>query len=156
MKALVVYYSRSGATRKVAEELARRLGADVEELRSRKSYSGILGYMTAGRAAMKGKPAELHPIQRDPAGYDLVVVGTPMWAYKMSTPVLAFLMENGKQLKEVAFFCTRGGSEVGEMFAEMAALSKAPVATLGLLTKEAKAGACTGELERFAKAIVKN
>ena len=55
MKTLVVLYSRTGTTKKVGEEIAAALKADVEEIIDTKKRSGPIGYVQAGRDAMKKK-----------------------------------------------------------------------------------------------------
>jgi len=49
MKALVVFYSRTGTTKQVAEALAQSLNCDSEELIDTKKRSGPLGFLSAGR-----------------------------------------------------------------------------------------------------------
>jgi len=95
MKVLVVYYSRTGVTRKTSETLAEALrgaghDATVEEIREPKSRKGILGYLGAGFAAMRRKRAQIEPVAADVASFDLVAVGTPVWAFTAATPVRAF------------------------------------------------------------------
>lgn len=48
-KIMIVYYSRTGNTHKVAEDMASRLGAGTERLIDRKNRKGLLGYIKSGR-----------------------------------------------------------------------------------------------------------
>jgi hypothetical protein len=64
MKTLVVYYSRTGNAKFVAETAAKELGADVEEIVDRKSRAGPLGWVSAGKAGSRGKKPKSHPQQR--------------------------------------------------------------------------------------------
>ena len=59
MKILVVYFTRTNTTKKIAETLGNKLGADVEELKDNKNWSGPLGYLRAGRAAVTEKIVDL-------------------------------------------------------------------------------------------------
>ena len=77
MKALVVFYSRTGATKQVAEALAESLNCDSEELIDTKKRGGPLGFLSAGKDAKAKKLTKLKDIKRDPALYDLVILGTP-------------------------------------------------------------------------------
>ena len=86
MKALVVYYSRSGVTRKVAQALAAALGAEIEEIVDTKDRSGAGGWLKAGADASLKRLTAIQPMTKDPAGYDLVVIGTPVWGWTM-TPI---------------------------------------------------------------------
>ena len=44
MKSLVVYYSRTEITKKLAEAIARKTGADIEEIIPKVNYKGKIGY----------------------------------------------------------------------------------------------------------------
>ena len=108
-KTLVVFYSRSGTTRRIAEALSRALTCDLEEIIEPKPRTGFLGYMRSLLEARRKRPSVIAPIKHDVSSYDLVVVGTPVWAWSLSSPVRAYLMTTASQLPEVAFFCTLGG-----------------------------------------------
>jgi flavodoxin len=137
MKILIAYYSRTGTTKKVAEAIAEKMGAEVEEIRDTVDRSGAKGYLISGRDAMKKSLTKLEPLKLDPAGYDLVVVGTPVWVGNVSTPVRTYLAENKDKFKKVAFFCTLGGSGDKKTFAEMEkVIGQKPAGTLALKTQE--------------------
>ena len=76
---LVVYYSRTGGTRKVAEYIAKQLGADIEEIIDMKKRSGIWGFLTGARDALRRKETEINEIKKDSSKYDLVIAGSPMF-----------------------------------------------------------------------------
>jgi flavodoxin len=137
MKTLVVYYSRSGNTRRVAEMLIRKLGADSEELVDRNVRGGLIGWLKSGRDAVKGKETELAPLKRRPKEYDLILVGTPVWASHPTPAVITFLKSHDLTGKRVALFCTmnaRGGEETCSIMKEL--LSGAELAgTLAIAMK---------------------
>jgi flavodoxin len=153
MKALVVFYSRTGNTGKVAQALARELGAAAAGISEPGSRAGIFGYLGAGRDATLKRLTPIEPLAFDPAGYDLIVLGTPVWAFTMASPVRTFLTENAAKLKAVAFFCTEGGNGHDRTFRHMEELAgKKPVATLALLEKELKAD-FGAKVKEFAKRL---
>ncbi len=78
MKTLVVFYSRTGITRKVAETIARALSGDVEEIVAKENRSDFSGYGLSREEAVLKKPAAIKATKRDPARYDLTIVGTPI------------------------------------------------------------------------------
>ena len=51
MKPLVVFYSRTGTTKKVAETISSILKCDVEEVFDTKNRAGVLGWLRSGRDA---------------------------------------------------------------------------------------------------------
>jgi flavodoxin len=109
-KVLVAYYSKTGNTERVAKDLAAALYADIEKLVDQKNRKGFWAWFGSGRDAMKKRKTELGPLQKDPANYDLVIVGTPVWAWHMTPAVRTYLaMEKGK-LKRTAYFVTSGNT----------------------------------------------
>ena len=91
MKSLVVYYTRTGNARFVAETIAAEIGADVEEVIDLKKRTGALGYLSGGSDARRGKETEISPTKKSPAEYDLIIVGTPVWAGRPTPAILTYL-----------------------------------------------------------------
>lgn len=135
-KTLVVHYSLGGTTRRVAEEIARPLGADldaIEDIRPRGLFGTLRGAL---ESLARGVPAIRHA--RDPSAYDLVVLGSPVWGLSMSSPMRAYLLRHGERLRDVACFCTWGG--IGGWDAaleEMSAMAGAPRAVTAALHERA-------------------
>lgn len=155
-KILVTYYSRTGTTRKIGEELAEKLKADKEEIIDTKDRSGVKGYITAGRDAMKKTLTEIKKTESNLAEYDLVLIGTPIWAWNVSTPVRTFLAQNCNWIQKTAFFCTMGGSGDMKAFDEMISIcGKRPTATLSLTTKDVKKNRYAERLDAFVSAMRK-
>jgi flavodoxin len=151
---LVVNYSRTGHTRLVAEELARALHADSEEIRDSGDRDGVLGYARSALEALFGVSCEIRVPVLDPARYDLVVIGTPVWNASVSTPARTYLWLERDRLPRVAFFVTHGGSGSGRALAQMRALAgKAPLATLVVREREITGSAHHAKVARFAKSI---
>ena len=136
MNALVAYYSRTGTTRKVAEELTFLLKCVSEEIHDNKNRKGILGYLSAGADATSKKLTKLEKVNNDPASYDIVIIGTPTWSHTLSTPIRTYLIQYKDSFKKVAFFCTYQYTD-DNPFEEMESLcGKTPVATLRLHRKK--------------------
>ena len=70
-RALVVFYSRSGGTRRVAEAIAAGLGADLEEIGDATDRGGVLGYLRCAAEALLGASTEIDRPAKDPASYDV-------------------------------------------------------------------------------------
>jgi flavodoxin len=154
MKILVVYYSRTGTTKKVGEEIAKKLGADVEEIIDTVDRNGPKGWLYAGRDAMKKRLTKLKKPKLNPADYDLVIVGTPIWAWNVSAPVRTYLTAFKRKFKKVAFFCTMGSQGAENAFKEMGeVIDKKPVATISLTTKEVVGENYLDEVEAFVATL---
>jgi flavodoxin len=123
---LIVYFSRTGTTRKLAESIAHATGADLEELRESKSRLGIIGWIRSSYEGTYRLAADPLPLTHDPEDYDLVFVGSPTWNGALSSPVRGFLKRYGESLKSTALFatCTEKGAE--SVLDEMAALAAGP------------------------------
>jgi flavodoxin len=111
LKSLVVYYSRTGNARFVAETIAAEIGADVEEVIDFKNRTGALAYLTGGADARRGKETKIAPATKSPAEYDLVIVGTPVWAGRPAPAILTYLKKHDFSDKKVAVFFTQGGKK---------------------------------------------
>lgn len=153
---LVVYYSRTGTTKTVAEALAAKLGADLEEIVDPWERRGFLGYLRSGLEGLEGKPAEIEPPRQDPDTYDLVVLGTPVWSWSLSAPVRGYLERVGKISTNVAFFLTLGGAGARRVFRQMEeACGKAPLGVLALTEWEVGTGKHPEKIAPFAEALAR-
>jgi len=114
MKALVVYYSRTGNTKFVAEKIAQELGADIEEIIDKKNRFGLINYLRAGGDAFRRKKAEIAETNKNPSEFDLVVVGTPNWVSRPSPAIRTYLSKYDLAGKKVAPFCITDGYSGGE------------------------------------------
>ncbi len=142
MRVLVVFYSRTGNTKRIAEEISKTLNADIEELYDVKSRKGIIGWITSGMEARLKRKAKIRKTEKDPSVYDLVILGTPTWANTLSTPIRSYIHQSSNNFRKVAFFATSG---LGSMKSargickEMANLcGKEPVAFLSIGMKDIK------------------
>ena len=114
MKTAIVYYSMSGNTKLVAEQMAAELNADLIPLIPKKAYpdSGFKKFFWGGKSAVMGDKPKLEPYAFDVYSYDLVILGSPVWAGTFAPPLRTFLKENRDALrgKRFAAFVCQGGS----------------------------------------------
>ncbi len=138
MKSLVAYYSRTNITKKLAENIANEIDADIDEITPKVNYQGKMGYARGGKHAIQEKIVDLEGLKFDPSDYDMVYVGGPIWAGKAANPVISYLKQNEGKFNNVKFFLTAGGSGFEGGFSQMEKYSKKPLKTLALTTKEVK------------------
>jgi len=124
---LVVYYSRTGKTRMVAERLSKLLAADIEEITEKKDRSGALGFIGAGKDTLLKRGCELAHAP-DPKQYRLVLIGMPIWAFQPPAPVRSYLQMVDLSGKTVCAFCTSDGSRGKRTFNALNGLLPAPLA----------------------------
>ncbi|ACC74883.1 flavodoxin [Paraburkholderia phymatum] len=131
-KILVVYYSRSGTTQRIAELLASELGADIEAIREPGEHAarrGARGYVRSLLDALRHRDVRVMPPIHDLSAYDAVVVGTPVWASHASAPAVAWLKAQHAHIRHLALFCTLGGRGSQPALDQMAkAVGKTPLA----------------------------
>ncbi|MFX1392136.1 MAG: flavodoxin family protein [Promethearchaeota archaeon] len=157
MTSLVLFYSRTGTTKKIAELISEKLSCDYEEIFDTKNRQGFFGWLRSGKDAMRKKLTILKKINKNPALYDLIIIGTPIWASNMSTPIRTYITETKDKLKNVAFFCTEGSKGGEKCFKMMADLSdKKPVATLEINRKDIKKKIHIEKINDFTQEIKKS
>jgi flavodoxin len=151
---VVVYFSRDGHTQRIAREIAEACGADIEEVVESSRRRGAWGYLRSALEALLGiAPAILHA-RRHPREGDLVVIGTPIWAGNMASPVRSYILAQRDKFDRVAFFRTCGGSGQNKVLNDLQALCRrTPVATLALTERQCVAGAHDNELAAFVRAL---
>jgi flavodoxin len=110
-KVLIVYYSLTGNTKMIAESIAESVDTDILELKPVKELNAEGGskYIWGGyQATMKIKP-KLKPIKINPLDYDLIIIGTPVWAWTYTPPIHSFLSKFDLTGKNVALWtCSQG------------------------------------------------
>ncbi|GAB4115103.1 MAG: hypothetical protein Kow00103_09610 [Candidatus Caldatribacteriota bacterium] len=150
MKGLVVFYSRSGNTRKIAQEISAALKFDSEEILDTKSRKGILGFLSAGNDAMQRRLTLLKEIKYDPSLYELIVIGTPVWAGNLSAPIRTYLNIHKKNFPQVAFFYTGVSSDNGKVFKDMEEIcGKKPLSLLEVTSREIKRNIYYEKMKKF-------
>jgi len=103
---LIVYYSRTGNTRAACEALQKELSADILEIKDLKDRSGGWGFFTGAIGSLFGTHTKIDPAHPDLAAYDAVIIGSPIWAGKLSTAIRTFIAQNRFDGKKVILFTT--------------------------------------------------
>ncbi|MCX6093462.1 MAG: flavodoxin [Candidatus Bipolaricaulota bacterium] len=135
MKALVMYYTRTGKTRTVAEAIAAACNGELQEIVEVGAHrKGFVGWLRAGRDAMRKQQSRIETPAKRPADYDVVFVGSPVWASNVVPAVRSYLTENQAGVRRIAPFCTMGGDNAGRTLASMRELVPAakPVGELAI------------------------
>jgi menaquinone-dependent protoporphyrinogen IX oxidase len=138
-KTLVVYYSRGGNTRLIAEEISKRIGSDIDVLRSKSketktSVDSIL----------------------DPSKYNLVVIGKPVNGFTVSKPVAEYLKKNEGKFNEIATYATYSLWPANTL-KKMAQLSgKTPIASAIFKSRDIKLRQFSEKIASFTSLITSN
>ena len=133
MNILVTYFSHTGNTAGVAHQIAMRSGADEEPVLKYDQRTGIMGKVTGAIGALMGRPSSVTEPEKEPTFYDLVLIGTPVWAAAAPPAINAWIDAHREGCKRVAFFATSGGFGENLTFSRMEKrLGKAPIARLAV------------------------
>ena len=110
MKSLVVFFTRSDNTKVLAKMIADAAEGELEEVKETGiSRRGLTGYLRAAKSSWKKESAEIAEVKQNPADFDVIFVGTPVWAWKVSPAIRSYLSRFKLGGKPVAFFCTMAG-----------------------------------------------
>lgn len=124
----------------------------MEEIFDTKDRAGLLGYLRSGMDTILNRTTRLKETKSDPTLYDIVVVGTPIWCYTISSPLRTYLHQNKGNLKNVALFCTCGDA-VGDKIADTVevACGKRPIDFLKVSRDEVAKGEYYEKVRAFAE-----
>jgi flavodoxin len=156
VKTCIICHSYSGITRGVAGQISAACGGELIEVKPRKNYNKLTVYPVGGIRAMRGDRDPIDPETIDVSGCDLIVVGSPVWAWK-TTPAIneALAVLTGCAGKRAVIFATCG-SQAGETLAIMRkALEERGATVVGesVLTRtDVNDGAKVRELSGLVKA----
>lgn len=154
-KSLVVFFSWSGNTRKVAEVIARETGASLLELKIVRPYPS--GYAEVGAAAKKewqenARPTLTTAVPPDFAQYKVIFLGYPVWNHTMPMPVYTFLESNTLSGKLIAPFSTHMGDALADGPEQIARLCPGAKVLPGLAISGPDAGHCQAEIQKWLQA----
>jgi len=110
MKTLIVYYSWKGKTELVATSISRILGAKTGKIEEIKRRKGSFGFISGGYGAIKGKCSRIKPLDFNLNSYDLIFLGTPVWAARPTPAINAFISKANLANKKVVLFVTMSAS----------------------------------------------
>jgi flavodoxin len=116
-KILIVYYSLTGNTKFIAEKIRSELNSDILPLKPIKQLKANSGmrYFWGGFQAYMNKKPKLEDYTIKPEEYDLLVLGTPVWAWRYSPPIHSFINNHDLSGKNVALWMCYAGDGVKAM-----------------------------------------
>ena len=155
-KILVAYFSASGVTKRIAENLSDAIGADLFEIAPKIPYSKAdLNWMNKNsRSSVEMADRSARPeigVRTDLSSYDAVLIGFPIWWYREPSIIDTFLESYDFSGKTVVPFATSGGSGLGDTAKNMRALAPGAVVLDG---KRFKASANERELKEWADEVL--
>lgn len=113
IKKLVLFYSFEGNTRAVGETIAKATNADIAELKYIKELKsrGFIKYLWGGKQVIFKQKPKLVPLEIDVNNYDIIYIGTPVWAGNFTPPLRTLFSQKKVKNKKIALFCCYKGNE---------------------------------------------
>lgn len=137
----------------MGELIAQKLHADIDEIIDQKNRKGFLGFIFGGRDAMKENLTEI-TVTKNPADYDLVIIGTPVWAGSSTPAFRTYLTQNLNKIKKAAVFVTSGGGPVDKTVTIFEKITgKNCLASVGWTNTEINQNNIDSKLDTFIKNI---
>ncbi|OQX01134.1 MAG: flavodoxin [Desulfobacteraceae bacterium IS3] len=123
-RVLIVYYSRTGNTREVANQIHKIVGGDMTELQAAEPYTD--DYEAVKQRAMQELNSDIKPALKTKVenirSYDVIFVGSPIWWGTIAAPVKTFLSEYDLSGKTIMPFITHAGSGLGQSVTDISNL----------------------------------
>lgn len=110
-KVLILYYSYEKSTQKLAEYLSNELQVDIEKIMPIKEMKakGFSKYILGGSQVVRKSRPNLVALKSNLEKYDLILLGSPIWAGTLTPPVYSLLKSGSIKNKQVAYFYVHEG-----------------------------------------------
>lgn len=148
---LVLYYSQTGATKAVAEEISNLLGCDIAAIEAVSPYDG--DYDATIERWRKEKEdsvkVEIKPLSVNLDDYDTIFLGFPIWGGTYALPVSTFLTENSLDGKTVVTFATFGSGGIDSATSDLAEAQSHAKVVKGYGVRNARVDKAPAEIKRF-------
>lgn len=112
-KSIIIYYSKSGNTEKLAYNISKLTSFSLIKIKPISDYSGEYQNLvdTTRMEILTGKRRDIENIGIDLHKFDQILLGSPRWWYTLSMPVIQFLLKYDLSNKKIALFNTHFSSE---------------------------------------------
>jgi len=156
MKKIVVYYSLEGNIAAAAKKIAEECGADLAEIQTVKKVPlDFRKFFVGGYQAVAGRCPAIKPLKIDWRQYDVVILGTPVWADKGAAAINTFLRDYAVTDKIFAVFTTSGSGNNEKCLASLRTkLPKVRITTSLVDQKNPKASENEAKIQDFSAKIL--
>ena len=153
-KILVVVYSYTGTSRKVAELLCSQQGWHMAEIVETRPRAGALGSWRCLLDSLFRRHSAIRYDGPPTKSFDAVVLVSPIWAQRLSGPMRSFVGTRRHHLPDVAVISVMGGRGAPNAVAEISRLiGRAPILDAAFTTSEVDNGSFATRLQAFGTAV---
>ncbi|MCH3963317.1 MAG: NAD(P)H-dependent oxidoreductase [Clostridium sp.] len=119
-KILVVYYSLEGNTKLIAEAISKAVSGDALEIKPQNDIdpNSKMRYLIGGKKSVTREKPELLSYDIKSEEYDVLFIGTPVWAWNFAPAMRSFFARTSLRHKKIALFSCNGGNN-GKTFENM-------------------------------------
>ena len=150
-KMLIAYFSWSGNTQGVAQEIQRQTGADIFEIMPIPAYSD--DYNTVLMEAQRDQHDQARPaianLPQSIDEYDVILLGYPNWWASIPMPIATFLESYDFTGKTILPFCSHGGGRFGQSLTAIAKLAPPAIIAPGLSVHYSGGSSLTGDVRNW-------
>lgn len=120
MNNMVLYFTRSGNSKRIAEKIAKKLGCGTVEITDDKSWKGIFGFMRGGYYSLKQKVTRVSlEGDYDVSRADNIILVSPLWAGSAAPAGYSFLLNKKEKIKKLHMVICNDGSDTEEAFKKL-------------------------------------
>jgi hypothetical protein len=153
-KVLVITYSYTGTCRQLAQLLCSQQGwpmGEISDVRSRKGMMGL--WRSIVDSWLHRRPA-ISYVGPPPIAFDAVVLVSPIWAYRLASPMRSFVAARHGELRNVAVISAMGNRGAPNAVAEISRLlGRSPILDTAFTTRQIEDGSCATLLQAFGTAV---
>jgi hypothetical protein len=155
LKTLVVVYSYTGTSARLAQTLCAQMGWPLGSISdAAPRAAGAAGSLRCLLDSLLRRRPAIRYEGPDPADFDNVVLVAPVWFLRLAAPMRSFVAERRTALKQVAVISVMGAEGAPESVAEIGRLlGWAPMLATSFTTREVEEGSGVERLGVFARAV---
>jgi hypothetical protein len=151
---LVIVYSYTGTSRRVAELLCSQQSWRMAEISDARPRSGALGSWRCMLDSFFRRQPAVRYDGPPPSDFDAVVLVSPIWMLQLAGPMRSFVARQRDRLPDVAVLSVMGGQGAPNAAAEIGKLlGRAPILSSSVTMREVDDGSCAGRLQAFGTAV---
>ncbi|MGN8081361.1 flavodoxin family protein [Variovorax sp. 22077] len=151
---LVIVYSYTGTSRRVAELLCSQQNWPLASITEVQPRAGGLGSLRCVIDSLLRRRPAIRYDGPPPTDFDAVVLVSPIWLLQLASPMRAFVARQRGRLPDVAVLSVMGGQGAPNAAAEIARiLDRAPILSSSVTMREVDDGSCAARLQAFGTAV---
>ena len=156
-RTLIVDYSNTGTSRRVADLLASQFQWPRGEIREDRSRTGTAGMLRCVFDSLLKRHPAIRYEGPDPKSFETVVLIAPIWLHQLAGPMRSFVRDQAPDLRRVAVISVMGGQGAANAFAEVdRILGRPPILSTSFTAREVDDGSYSPNLQVFGNAVRDN